>query len=70
MRASRFGEADAAADLPRAGAVVEIGGEEQALHAHFLIIMRGLQQQGRFASVHGGVVEMQLGHMRRLDRFV
>jgi hypothetical protein len=55
-------QADARGDRAAAGAVVERRGPEHGLHAALAIVEIGLQQSGRFPRVHGGIVEIELGH--------
>ena len=42
---------------------VHLRGEQIGLHAALFIVMRRLQQQGRFSGIHRGVVEVELSHM-------
>ena len=48
---------------------LESVGDAEDLHALLDIVVRSLQEQGRFAGVHGGVVEVQFGHGRGIRAF-
>ena len=58
-------DADAAGDPRFTRTGVEMGRQQISLHAAFDIIVRGLQKHGRFAGVHRGIIEVELGHGAR-----
>ena len=57
-----FANADAAGNLALARAIVQLRCHQIGLHPALPIVVRGLQQCGRFARIHGGEVEIKLCH--------
>ena len=60
-------DADTRADAALSGAAVEAGGQQVGIHPALFVVMRGLQQDRAFARVHGGIVEVELGHVMRRE---
>ena len=52
-----------AANATNSGTVIKAGDHQIRLHAPLNVIVRRLQEHGRFARVHGGIVEIQFGHV-------
>ena len=57
-------EADPAFDRLVSAAIIEFGSPQHGGHPALAVIEVRLQQRGRFARVHRGVVEIELGHPR------
>jgi hypothetical protein len=53
---------EAGVDHALATAVMDAGGEQQGAHPALAIVEIGLEQRGRFARIHRGIVEIELGH--------
>lgn len=64
-RGRRRLQPDPGGDRARREARVDRGGEQHRPHAALAIVEVGLQQRGRLACVHAGVVEVELGHQSR-----
>lgn len=63
VKAVRLGmQANAAFDRAGPAPVIQRGGPQHGRHAALAVVEIGLQQRGRFARVHAGVVEVKLGH--------
>ncbi len=45
-----------------AAAIIEFCQQDDGMHAALAVIIGGLKQQGRFASVHRGIVEVKFRH--------
>ena len=53
---------DTRRDKAVAGAVIMARGQQIRVHPSFAVIVRSLKQDRRFACIHGGIMEIQLGH--------
>lgn len=58
-------QTDAGGDNARGATVVDSCGELQRVHAALAVVEARLQKRCRFAGIHGGVVEVKLGHSGR-----
>ena len=46
---------------------MDISGQKLGIHPLLAIVIRRLQEHGRLARIHGGVVEEEFGHAASLD---
>ncbi len=57
-----FGESDARGNGAGTGSLVDFRCKQQSLHTALLVIVAGLQEDGAFARVHCGIVEVEFCH--------